>query len=89
MTVDTSMASGYKNRAGTSSAYLEYWASRLLADTTDYTWWNLYMKDCTDRTITAFGLRGIGRGWSNAGQPEARIYGRQEQGAITGCCGQP
>ena len=49
------------------------------------TLWNLYMKDCTDRTITAFGLRGIGRGWSNAGQPEARIYGRQEKGAITGC----
>ena len=89
MTVDTSMASGYKKPAGTSSAYLEYWASRLLADTTDYTWWNLYMKDCTDRTITAFGLRDIGRGWSNAGQPEARIYGRQEKGAITGCCGLP
>ena len=74
------MASGYKNRSGTISAYLEYWASRLLADTTDYTWWNLYMKDCTDRTITAFGLRGIGRGWSNVGQPEARIYGSRKRG---------
>ena len=53
------MASGYKKPAGTSSAYLEYWASRLLADTTGYTWWNLYMKDCTDKTITAPGLQAV------------------------------
>ena len=80
--IDTSMDSGYKKPAGTSGTDLEYWASRLLADTTDYTWWNLYTKDYTDKTITAFGFRDIGRGWSNAGQPEARIYGRQERGAI-------
>ena len=79
------MDSGYKKPAGTSGTDLEYWASRLLADTTDYTWWNLYTKDYTDKTITAFGFRDIGRGWSNAGQPEARIYGRQERGAIIGC----
>ena len=78
--IDTSMDSGYKKPAGTSGTDLEYWASRLLADTTDYTWWNLYTKDYTDKTITAFGFRDIGRGWSNAGQPEARIYGRQERG---------
>ena len=78
--IDTSIDSGYKKPAGTSGTDLEYWASRLLADTTDYTWWNLYTKDYTDKTITAFGFRDIGRGWSNAGQPEARIYGRQERG---------
>ena len=83
--IDTSMDSGYKKPAGTSGTDLEYWASPLLADTTDYTWWNLYTKDYTDKTITAFGFRDIGRGWSNAGQPEARIYGRQERGAIIGC----
>ena len=87
--IDTSMDSGYKKPAGTSGTDLEYWASRLLADTTDYTWWNLYTKDYTDKTITAFGFRDIGRGRSNAGQPEARIYGRQERGPSSDAAASP
>ena len=39
--IDTSIDSGYRKPAETGGTYLEYWASRLLADSTDYTCWNL------------------------------------------------